>query len=205
MSEPELFDAEYFRQFVPREGGVLERLEKEAVEDDVPIVGPLMGKMLWMLTKLIKAEKVLELGTATGYSAIWFANALRDSDGKLTTIEWDKNTAKQAEANIKEAGCADLVEILQGDASELLKTFEPDHFDFIFQDIEKEMYLDLLEPCVRVLRPGGLMLFDNTAFKTAGEFLSESLKHPELEGLHLFAFLPDHAPDFDGISIFIKK
>ena len=98
-----------------------------------------------------------------------------------------------------------MVEVLQGDAKELLGKFDVDHFDLIFQDIEKEMYLELLEPCVRVLRPGGLLFFDNTAFKTAGEFLGESLKHPKLDGIHLYSFLPEHQPEYDGLTLLIKK
>lgn len=204
MTDQDLYDAEYFRQFTPREGGVLSELEKEAVEKDVPIVGPLVGKMLWMHAKLMRAERVLELGTATGYSAIWIARALRETGGKLTTIEWDVETAEKASNNIAEAGFSDIVEVLQGDAADLLASFEHDHFDMIFQDIEKEMYLDLLDPCVHVLRPGGLIFFDNTAFKIAGDFLQESLKHPELDGFHLYAFLPEHDPDYDGLTLLVK-
>jgi predicted O-methyltransferase YrrM len=205
MTDQDLYEAEHFRQFTPREKGILAKLEKEAVEEDIPIVGPLVGKMLWFHTKLMKAERVLELGTATGYSAIWIAMSLRDTGGKLTTIEWDKKTASKAETNIKEAGFSDIVDVLHGDAKELLTTFEDDHFDMIFQDIEKEMYLELLDPCVRVLRPGGLLVFDNTAFKTAGNFLQESLQHPALDGYHLYAFLPEHEPDFDALTFLIKK
>ena len=67
------------------------------------------------------------------------------------------------------------------------------------------MYLELLDPCVRVLKPGGLMFFDNTAFKTAGEFLQKSLIHPELDGFHLYSFLPEHQPEYDGLTLLIKK
>ena len=83
METLELFDAEHFRQFTPRETGVLAALEQEAVEKDIPIIGPLVGKMLWLITKLMKAKSVLELGTATGYSAIWLAKALKDTGGTL--------------------------------------------------------------------------------------------------------------------------
>ena len=133
------------------------------------------------------------------------AKALRDTGGKLTSIEWDVDYVERAKANINKAGFADIVEILHGDAKDLLSKFEKDYFDIIFQDVEKEMYLELLNPCVRVLRPGGLLFFDNTAFKTAGEFLAESLKHPELDGIHLFSFLPEHKPEFDGLTLLIKK
>jgi predicted O-methyltransferase YrrM len=205
MSELELHDAEHFRQFVWHEHDILLELEKEAVEKDIPIVGPLVGKMLWFHTKLMNARSVLELGTATGYSAIWIAMALKETGGKLTSIEWDSETAEKARSNIANAGLSEYVEVLNGDANEMLSNFEPDTFDLIFQDIEKEMYLDLLEPCTRILRSGGLLFFDNTAFKTAGEFLQRSLEHTQLEGYHLFAFLPEHSPDWDGLTFLIKQ
>jgi len=205
MTEPELFDAEHFRQFARHDYKLLLDLEKEAAEKDIPIVGPLAGKMLWFHTKLMNAKRVLELGTATGYSAIWIAMALRETGGKLITVEWDEETAEKAKSNIANAGFSDIVDVLCGDANELLSKFEPGSFDIIFQDVDKEMYLPQLEPCTRILRPGGLLFFDNTAFKSAGNFLTESLKNPNLDGFHIYAFLPEHSPDWDGITFLIKK
>jgi predicted O-methyltransferase YrrM len=205
MGKPELFGAEYFREFTPHENGVLVALEKEALEKDIPIVGPFVGKMLWLFVKLIDAKRVLELGTATGYSAIWMASALRETGGELTTIEWEDDTAKKAQVNIEDAGYTKEVTVLTGDAKDLLPTFEADYFDLIFQDVEKEMYLDLLNPCARILRPSGLILFDNTAFMSAGDFLSKSLEHPHLDGFHLHAFLPEHDPEYDVLTFLIKK
>jgi predicted O-methyltransferase YrrM len=202
---PQVYDAEHFRQFTTHEKGTLAKLEQEAVDENIPIVGPVVGKMLWLITKLMKANEVLELGTATGYSAIWIAKALKDTGGRLTSIEWENEMVRKAMANLKEAGCADVVEVQHGDAKELLSKYDENQFDMIFQDVEKEMYLELLEPCVRVLRRGGLLFFDNTAFKSAGDFLSESLKHPELDGFHLYSFLPEHQPEYDGITLLIKK
>jgi predicted O-methyltransferase YrrM len=202
---PEVYDAEHFRQFTTHEKGTLAKLEQEAVDKNIPIVGPVVGKMLWLFTKLMKADRILELGTATGYSAIWIAKALKGTGGRLTSIEWESEMVQKARANLNEAGCADLVEVQHGDAKELISKYDKNYFDLIFQDVEKEMYLELLEPCVSVLRPGGLLFFDNTAFKSAGDFLSESLNYPELDGFHLFAFLPEHQPEFDGVTLLIKK
>jgi predicted O-methyltransferase YrrM len=205
MTEPEVFEAEHFRQFTPSEKGILADLEKEAKEKDIPIVGPFVGKVLWTLVKLIKAKRVLELGTATGYSAIWIAKALSETGGELITVEWDKELAKQARANIERAGLPCGVKVISGNAQNLLSEFEANHFDMIFQDVEKEMYLELLDQCARVLRPGGLIVFDNTAFKTAGDFLSESLEHPDLDGFHIWGFLPGHGPEYDGLTFLIKR
>ena len=207
MGEPERFDAEHFRRFAPHHGGnVLERLEREAFEKDVPIIGPVLGKLLYLFAKATGARRVLELGAATGYSAIWLAKAVQDVGGSVTTIEWDPEFAKVAEANVAEAGFAGQVALLQGDAKEILALLKEDElFDFIFCDIEKEMYSEVLDPCVEILRHGGFMLFDNTAFKSGGDFLECSYAHPLLETAHLYGFFPDHSPDFDAITLCVKK
>ena len=205
IGKQEVYDAEHFRNFTPRESGILADLEKEAAEKDIPIVGPYVGKILWTLVKLIDAKNVLELGTATGYSAIWIAKALSGTGGGLISVEWDKEIAARARANIARAGVSCGVEVITGDARDVLFTLKPGQFDMIFQDVDKEMYLDLLAHCERVLRPGGLLVFDNTAFRSAGDFLSRSLLHPNLEGFHLFGFLPEHDPEYDALTFLVKK
>jgi predicted O-methyltransferase YrrM len=205
MSEPETYDAEDFRKFTPHEGGVLAELEKEALEKDIPIVGPFVGKILWTMVKLMNAKRVLELGTATGYSAIWMAKALEDTGGELISIEWDRELAEKARANIARSGVSCGVKVISGDAKELLSNFASNHFDVVFQDVDKELYLEHLEECVRVLRPGGLLICDNTSFRSAGNFLEKSLEHPELDGFHIQAFLPEHSPEYDALTFLVKK
>jgi predicted O-methyltransferase YrrM len=205
MSEPEVFDVEQFRKFTPKREGILAELEKEAKEKDIPIVGPYVGNILGFFVRLINAKRVLELGTATGYSAIWIAEVLSETGGDLVTVEWNKDMAEAARENIQEAGLSCPIKVISGDAMDVLSNFEADHFDMIFQDVDKEKYLELLEPCARVLKEGGLIVFDNTAFKTAGDFLKQSLEHPQLSGFHLWAFLPEHGPEYDGLTFLMKK
>jgi predicted O-methyltransferase YrrM len=205
MGDLEVFEAEHFRKFTPKREGILAELEKEAKEKDIPIIGPYVGNILRFFVKLTNAKRVLELGTATGYSAIWIAEGLSDSGGELVSIEWDAEMAQTARDNIQKANLGCDVKVISRDAKSLLLELEKDHFDMIFQDVDKEMYLELLEPCARVLRPGGLIVFDNTAFISAGDFLKEALSHPLLDGFHLFAFLPEHQPEYDGLTFLIKK
>jgi predicted O-methyltransferase YrrM len=205
MTQPDVNEAEYFRQFTPHEKGILEDLEREAREKDIPIVGPLVGKILWTMVNIKNAKRILELGTATGYSAIWIAKALSETKGELTSVEWDAELAQRARENIQKANVGCDVKVISRDAKSLLLEFEENHFDMIFQDIEKEMYLELLGECARVLKPGGLIVFDNTAFISAGNFLKEALLHPDLDGFHLYAFLPEHQPEYDGLTFLIKK
>lgn len=205
MSEPDVYDVEHFRKFTPQRKGILAELEKHAKERDIPIIGPYVGNILNFFVRLISAKRVLELGTATGYSAIWIAEALSETGGELVTIEWDKDMAEASRKNIQKAGLYCPVKVISGDAKDLLLKFEPNHFDMIFQDVEKEMYLELLGPCARVLKEGGLMVCDNTAFKTAGDFLEKSLEHPDFHGFHLWAFLPGHGPEYDGLTFLLKR
>jgi caffeoyl-CoA O-methyltransferase len=204
---PELFEVEHFRQFNPSaQTPLLARLEQEAKEEGINIIGPLLARLLYQLTRVTKAQRVLELGTATGYSAIWFGQALRRTGGQLVTMEWDATTAEAARLNIAEAGLSDIVTVFQGDAVKFLEELKGgEQFDLIFNDIDKEMYSETLDPCVSLLAPEGLMVFDNTAFKSGGDFLERSYQHPLLETVHLHGFFPDHEPDFDAVSFMVKK
>jgi len=235
MTIPELHDAERFRDFIPRDDPFLNELEKESRDRDIPIIGPHIGKLLFILVKATGAKRILELGTANGYSSIWMAKALgqmhvnaREMDegtnrkssgekldteecrrelgrGKIITIEWDPKMAEEAERNIGKAGYGDHVKVLQGDARELLTLMEGEYFDMIFMDVEKEFYSELLDPAVTFLRPGGLMIFDNTAFTTAGDFLDISSEHAALDTIHMYGFFPNHGPEFDAITLCVKN
>lgn len=204
MGHPDLFKPERFYDFIPRSGGVLERLEKEAKKEDIPIIGPVLGRLLYILARSMGAKKVLELGTATGYSAIWLGRAVAPSKGKVLTVEWDKATAKRAEGNIKEADLSKVVTVRQGDARKVLSSLKGP-YDLIFLDVEKEMYSSLLDGAAKLLRPWGLLVFDNTAFTTGGDFLDRSFNHHDLETVHLYGLFPDHEPDYDAITVCMKK
>lgn len=204
MGHPKLFEPARFYDFIPRSGGVLDRLEKEAKSEDIPIIGPVLGRLLYILARSQNAKKILELGTATGYSAIWLGRAVVASKGKVITVEWDEATAERARANLQEAGLSKAVTVKQGDARELLSSLKGP-FDLIFLDVEKEMYSSLLDGAVKLLRPWGIMVFDNTAFTTGRDFLERSFNHKDLETVHLYGLFPDHEPDFDAITVCMKK
>lgn len=137
----------------------LREVEDQGDREGWPIVGAAEGSFLHVLAKGIGARRVLELGTAIGYSGTWLARAL-PPDGHFVTVEGDPDTAKIAEANFQKTGVADRVTILVGLAQEILEDLEGP-FDFIFNDIDKAGYPAILEPCIRKLRPGGLLVTDN--------------------------------------------
>lgn len=124
-----------------------------------PIVGPAEGNLLFVLARAIGARRVLELGTAIGYSGTWLARALPE-DGELVTVERDAETADLARKNFETAGVASKVRIEVGEATDALQRVRGP-FDLVFNDIDKSAYLAVLPHCLRLLRVGGLLLTDN--------------------------------------------
>ncbi len=196
----------HFRRFARHNDPMLLRLEREAARKGIPIIGPAMGKLLYLLARATGARRVLELGTSVGYSAIWLARAVAPVDGTVTTLEWDPVTADTVRHNLAGAGVAGRVEVVVGDAKVWLERHgRGREFDLAFNDIDKEFYSPTLDPLVRAVRPGGLLVFDNTAFRSAGDFLERAQRHPELETIHLHCFLPGHSPDADAVTLCVKK
>lgn len=159
----------YFRQLVPRRDDLLKNLEREAEEEEIPIIGPVVGELLSILAVATGARRVLELGTATGYSAIYLARALSKQDGRVITFELDPELAGRARTRIDKAGMTPYVEVRTGDALAELGRLE-DRFDLIFIDIEKADYIRVLPHCQRLIRTGGLLVADNVAFREADSF-----------------------------------
>ena len=108
--------------------------------------------------------------------------------------------ADRAATNIAAADLSRSVEIRQGEAANLLEGLDGP-MDLIFLDIDKEAYIGVLPACRRLLRPGGLLVADNTAFRSATPFV-EALSDAEgWQAVHLFSFLPGHSPEHDGLSV----
>jgi len=138
---------------------VLARIRAEGREQHVPIVDPLTGALLHALTRAAGATRVLEIGTAIGYSTVWLATAL-PATGLLVSLERDHTRATTARAYLAEAGLDDRVNVMIGEADRYLhKLAGP--FDLIFQDGDKAQYLPMLDKLAPLLRPGGLLVTDN--------------------------------------------
>lgn len=138
---------------------VLARIRAEGDEAGVPIVDALTGALLHALTCAIAATKVLEIGTAIGYSTAWMATALPPT-GLLVSLERDPARAATARAHLAEAGLDDRVNVMIGEADRYLhKLAGP--FDLIFQDGDKTQYGPMLDKLAPLLRPGGLLVTDN--------------------------------------------
>ena len=193
----------YFRGLVPPRAELLRRLETEAEQEHIPIVGPVVGELLFILARAMGARRILELGTATGYSAIYLAQAVAPDLGKVITLEIDSAMARRALDNIASAGLSERVEIKIGDARTLMATLDGS-FDLIFMDIDKEGYLPALPDCHRLLRRGGLLVVDNTGFEGAADFNQALLRDKRWRSVNLLSFLPEHSPEKDGLALAIK-
>ena len=151
-----------------------EILKKDALENHIPII---MDDTLEKIKEILEAEKpkrILEIGTAVGYSASCF---VRYSENAIVdTIELDEERAKQAIENVKKIGVADNINIMIGNAVEILPTLSGE-YDIVFIDAAKSKYSIFLEEGIRLIRYGGLILADNVLYK--GYVMSDYNKHKQ--------------------------
>ncbi len=138
---------------------VLLDIARAGATADLPLIDAEVGVLLRVLVTAVGARRVLEIGTAAGYSGIWIARAL-PADGLLLTMELAPERVTMARANFERAGVAERVHVMTGDASLLVnKVAGP--FDLIFQDGPKQHYVPMLDRLIALLRPGGLLVTDN--------------------------------------------
>ncbi|HEY8746011.1 MAG TPA: O-methyltransferase [Chloroflexota bacterium] len=150
---------------VPPRTGEFAAVEEEATRQGIPCIGPYEGQVLWMLASLAGARNLLEIGTATGYSALWLARAVAGSGGKLTTVERDPARAAVARANLARCGYGEYTTVVEGDGFDFLAG-GTSAFDFIFLDmvsaLEQLPQVDrLVALCLQRLAPGGVLVSDN--------------------------------------------
>lgn len=186
----------------------LAAVEAQGMREGWPIVGPAEGTLLHLLTKLVRARRALELGTAIGYSTTWIARGL-EPDGELVTVEWNPDTAKLAADNLRRTGVADRVRILVGDARAVLKDLDGT-FDLIFNDIDKEGYPAVLPRCAELLREGGVLVTDNVLW--SGSVANRRARDAATNAIRLYNDRLAADPRFrslivplrDGVSIAMK-
>ena len=138
---------------------VLKRLEKTAKQ--YTNIAPENGQFLSILIRSIQARTVLEVGTSNGYSTIWLAAALKETGGRLITLEFDQKRAEEAQAHLQEVGLDSIVEMRVGNALDEIPKCDA-IFDLVFLDAEKNEYRGYLELALPNIRPGGLIVADDT-------------------------------------------
>ena len=154
---------DYLRGLIPADRPQIEEFRKRAMDDAIPIIHKEVQKHIELLIAAQKIRTILEVGTAVGFSASIFAQAM-GSLGQVDTIERNLNMVVQADENITGLGLKNQINLMVGDAQEKLAELDKT-YDMIFLDGAKGHYIHLLDDCLRCLKPGGLLISDNVLFK----------------------------------------
>ena len=205
----------YINSLEKENSPVLEQIEKEATKDREPIIRKEMESFLRVMLSIKKPMRILELGTAVGYSAILMSEYI-DEKGQIITIENYDKRIPIAKENIKKAGRENVIKLLEGDAMEIMPTLERDQFDFVFMDAAKAQYIHFLPEVLRLMKKDGVLITDNvlqegdliqskyvvrrrdrTIHKRMREYLEVVKNHPQLE--------TSIVPIGDGITMSVKK
>lgn len=157
ITQPAVED--YLYAVLPPRDAVLAEMERQAKERNIPIVGPAVGRLLFQLAKLAGAKKVFELGSAIGYSTLWWARAVGE-DGEVTYTDSSEKNAHEARGYLTRAGVEKRVRIETGDALELLSE-HAGGLDVVFIDLDKADYPRALRAALPKLRSGGMIVADN--------------------------------------------
>ena len=189
-------------------------IEKEAIADEVPIIRKEMGNLLKVLLQLVQPERILEVGTAVGYSSILMSENM-PHNFTITTIENYDKRIPVAKNNFKRAGKEDVITLIEGDALEVLKTLDGP-YDFIFMDAAKGQYINYLPDIKRVLRKGGLLISDNIlqegeivesryAVTRRNRTIHARIREYVYELTHSEDFVTSIVPIGDGITLSVKQ
>ena len=153
----------------------LEKIKQKALEEHIPIIMDDTLEVVDKILKDLKPKKILEIGTAVGYSAMCFSEYLADG-GKIDTIERDEERISKAKENIVKVGVEDKINIYEGDAVEILPTLN-EKYDMVFIDAAKGKYPFFLKEALRMLNNNGIILADNILYK--GYVMSDYNKHKQ--------------------------
>jgi caffeoyl-CoA O-methyltransferase len=150
---------DYLYGLLPPRDEVIAEMEVEAARNDVPIVGPAVGRILYQYALISGAKKVFEMGSAIGYSTIWWARAVGEG-GRVIYTDGDAKNAEKARRYFERAGVSGRISVCVGDALELLSE-EKEPYDIIFNDVDKTDYPRVFRMALPHLKRGGLFITDN--------------------------------------------
>lgn len=131
--------------------------------DFIPTIDTEVARFISLIIELRDIRSILEIGTSIGYSTTIMAKAIKRKGGKVTTIEYDERVVGKAKQNFIRENVGDVIEIVHGDAKEILPTLST-QYDLIFQDADKMIYPDVYEDCIRLLKSDGVFIIDDTLF-----------------------------------------
>ena len=206
ITVPEVED--YLYNMLPPRDEVLAEIEAEAAKNDVPIVGPAVGRVLYQLATISGAKKVFEMGSAIGYSTIWWARAVGER-GRVVYTDGDRKNADKARRYFERAGVSQRITVRVGDALEMLSE-EKDPYDIIFNDVDKTDYPRVFRLAIPCLKSGGLFITDNVLW--SGKL---SQPNPDAQAKAILEFnkmifeskelFTTILPIRDGVSVCVKR
>ncbi len=176
--------AEYLARLLPPRDELLREMERYAVENDVPISDPEVGQFLEILSRLVAAERALEVGTAIGYGALWIA---RSSERvRVVTIDRDPQMLSKAREFLERAGVGERIETVEGEALDVIPELAGS-FDLIYLDADKTEYRRCLDLAVPMIKVGGAVVVDNLLFKgLVADPGDEDDQDPRVDALRAF-------------------
>lgn len=200
---------DYLYSMLPPRDEVLVEMEAEAAKRKIPIVGPAVARILHQLALMTRAKTVFEMGSAIGYSTIWWARAVGEG-GLVFYTDGDRKNADQARGYFERAGVASRITMKIGDALELLSE-QKQEFDIIFNDVDKEDYPRVFRLALPRLRKGGLFVTDNVLW--SGKVADLKNKEASTKAILEFNRLLYGSPDLfttilpirDGVAVAVKR
>ncbi|HXM69375.1 MAG TPA: O-methyltransferase [Candidatus Acidoferrum sp.] len=200
---------DYLYSMLPKRDEVLTEMEEYAGQHNIPIVGPAVARVLHQLALMIGAKMVFELGSAIGYSTIWWARAVGEK-GRVIYTDGDAKNAERARGYFDRAGVSDRITLHTGDALEVLSE-KKEQFDIIFNDVDKEDYPRVLRLVSPRLRKGGLFITDNVLW--SGRVTQKNPKQASTRAILEFnrqlykseEFFTTILPIRDGLAVALKK
>jgi predicted O-methyltransferase YrrM len=200
---------DYLYSMLPERNDVLVEMEDYATKHNVPIVGPAVARVLQQLALMINARSVFELGSAIGYSTIWWAQAVGDN-GRVIYTDGDARNAERARDYFARAGVSNRITLHTGDALEVLSE-QKHEFDIIFNDVDKDDYPRVLRLVAPRLRKGGLFITDNVlwsgrvAEKSPTDSRTKAIVEFNRKLQDLTEFYTTILPIRDGLAVALKK
>ena len=200
---------DYLYSVLPPRDEVLAEMEGEAAKREIPIVGPAVGRILHQLALIAGAKTVFEMGSAIGYSTIWWARAVGEG-GRVIYTDGDPKNAEQARRYFDRAGVAERIIVKTGDALELLSE-QKQQFDIIFNDVDKEDYPRVFRLALPRLCQGGLFVTDNVLW--SGRVTEKNPSEHRTKAILEFNRLLYSSPDLfttilpirDGVAVAVKR
>jgi caffeoyl-CoA O-methyltransferase len=200
---------DYLYSMLPKREPVLQEMESYASKHSIPIVGPAVARVLQQLALMVNAKTVFELGSAIGYSTIWWAQAVGEN-GSVVYTDGDAKNAERARGYFEQAGVSKRITLHTGDALEVLSE-QKQQFDIIFNDVDKEDYPRVLRLVSPRLKKGGLFITDNVLW--SGRVAEKNPKGASTKAILEFNRLLYSSGDFyttilpirDGLAVALKK